>query len=348
MKTSLLSRSSTLWRYREFLPGLSQENIVTLGEGFTPLLHLRKFGARIGLPRLWLKEEGLNPTGSFKARGLSVAISKAREFGITKVLLPSAGNAGSALAAYAAQAGMESFVFLPDDTPEVNKSEIRAYSAHLVEVTGTISDAAKKMNEMKSHLGGFDLSTMKEPYRIEGKKTLGYEIAEQLNWNLPDVIVYPTGGGTGIVGMWKAFDELEAVGWIGPQRPRMVAVQSASCAPIVKAWEQGKSESDFCERCKTIAVGLRVPKAFADWLILRIIRETHGTAVGVSDDEIRHAILQLAQTDGILACPEGAATVAALEHLKRKKFISPDQTVVVFNTASGLKYAEVLSLTSLV
>ncbi len=322
---------------------MREENIVTLGEGFTPLLHLKKLGAKIGLPSLWLKEEALNPTGSFKARGLCVAVSKAKEFGIAKVLMPTAGNAGSALAAYAAQAGMETHVFLPSDTPQINKREIQAYGAHLVEVSGTINDATKKMNEMKNQLSGFDLSTLKEPYRLEGKKTLGYELAEQMNWKLPDVIVYPTGGGTGIIGMWKAFDELEALSWIGPERPRMVVVQSTGCAPIVKAWDQGKSESDFWERVETVAAGLRVPKPFADWLILRIIQETHGTAVAVSDDEIRDAILRLAHTEGILPCPEGAATVAALDHLKRKNFISPEQTVVVFNTASGLKYAEVLS-----
>ena len=320
------------------------ENIVTLGEGFTPLLHLRKFGSKIGLPNLWLKEEALNPTGSFKARGLCLAISKAKEIGITNVFLPSAGNAGSALAAYAAQAGMEAHVFLPADTPEIFKREIRTYGAHLVEVNGTISDAAKLMNEMKNQLAGFDLSTLKEPYRVEGKKTLGYEIAEQLEWTLPDVIVYPTGGGTGIIGMWKAFDELETLGWIGPERPRMVAVQPVGCAPIVKAWEQGKPESEFWRGSETIATGLRVPKAFADWLILKILRDTDGMAVAVSEDEILKALNELAKTGGVLACPEGAATVAALEHLKRKRFISSGQTVVILNTASGLKYPEHLQL----
>lgn len=342
-KTGLHSRPASLWRYRELLPVQREENVLTLGEGFTPLLPLTHFGAKVGLPNLWLKDEALNPTGSFKARGLSVAVSKAKEFGINRVLLPSAGNAGAALAAYAALAGMEADVFLPVDAPEVNKREIRLYGAHVVEVNGTISDAANKMNVMQSQLAGFDLSTLKEPYRVEGKKTLGFEIAEQMDWKLPDVIVYPTGGGTGIVGMWKAFDELEVLGWIGPERPRIVAVQSAGCAPIVKAWEQGKAESELWEGARTIAAGLCVPKAFGDWLILKILRETNGTAIAVSEDEICNAVCELAQTEGILPCPEGAAAVAALEHLKRKNFLSPNQVVVTFNTASGLKYTEVLS-----
>ncbi len=314
-----------------------------MGEGFTPLLHLKKFGSKVGLPHLWLKEESPNPTGSFKARGLCLAVSKAKELGMKKVLVPSAGNAAAALAAYAALAEMEAHVFIPADTPQINKSEIRAYGAHLEEVSGTISDAAKRMKERQAQLAGFDLSTLKEPYRVEGKKTLGFEIAEQMQWKLPDVIVYPTGGGTGIIGMWKAFDELEAIGWIGPQRPRFVVVQSAGCAPIVKAWEQGKPECDFCEPCKTVASGLRVPKAFADWLILRIIRGTRGTAVAVGEDELLGALRTLAQTEGILVCPEAALTAAALEHLKRSNFIVPDQMIVMLNTASGLKYTEVLS-----
>jgi len=342
-KTALRSRQSTLWRYQELLPVQRRENFVTCGEGFTPMLHLKRYGANIGLSSLWLKDEGLNPTGSFKARGLCLAVSKAKELGIRKVLLPSAGNAGSALAAYAAQAGLEAHVFLPANTPETNKREIRTYGAHLVEVEGTISDAAKRMSSMKDELNGFDLSTMKEPYRLEGKKTLGFEIAEQFDWKLPDVIVYPTGGGTGLIGMWKGFDELEALGWIGAERPRMIAVQPTGCAPIVRAWEQKKPECEFWERTETIAVGLRVPKAFADWLILRVIRETHGTAVAVSDDEIRDALRDIAETEGVLMCPEGAATAAALERLKQVNLIARDQTIVILNTASGLKYSEVLS-----
>lgn len=342
-KTSLGSRPPTLWRYRELLPVVREENIVTLGEGFTPLLHLKKLGAGIGLPNLWLKDEAPNPTGSFKARGLCVAVSKVKELGIRKVLLPSAGNAGAALAAYAAQAGVEACVFLPADTPETNKREITACGARLFEVEGTIADAARRMGELRAQLGGFDLSTLKEPYRVEGKKTLGFEIAEQLGWTLPDVIVYPTGGGTGLIGMWKAFQELEALGWIGAGRPRLVAVQPQGCAPIVAAWEQGKAESDFWERCDTIAAGLRVPKAFADWLILRILHESHGTAVAVSESELLEALRRLARTEGILACPEGAATIAALEHLSRSRFISPEQVIVALNTASGLKYLDVLA-----
>jgi threonine synthase len=341
-KTSLASRPLTLWRYRELLPVVREESVVTLGEGFTPLLRLERLGAEIGLPNLWLKDEAPNPTGSFKARGLCLAVSKARELGIRKLLLPSAGNAGAALAAYAAKAGMEACVFLPADTPEANKREVKAYGARLFEVEGTIAHAARWMGELSRELGGFDLSTLKEPYRVEGKKTLGFEIAEQLGWTLPDAIVYPTGGGTGLIGMWKAFQELEALGWIGQERPRLVAVQPAGCAPIVAAWEQGKEESSVWERCETIAAGLRVPKAFADWLILKILHESEGTAVRVSEAEILEALSRLARTEGILACPEGAATLAALRHLKQRGFISPEQVIVTLNTASGLKYLDVL------
>ena len=333
-----------MWRYRELLPVIEDQNIVTLGEGFTPILRLRRLGEGLGLENLYLKDESQIPTGSFKARGLSIAISKAKELGITKIVLPTAGNAGSAAAAYATRAGIEAHVFAPRETPEVNKKEIVAYGAELHLVDGLISDAGKMVNELKGKNHWFDVSTLKEPYRVEGKKTMGFELAEQLAWKLPDAIVFPTGGGTGVIGMWKAFSELEELRWISGKRPKMFVVQSTGCAPLVRAFEEGRDESTFWQNAQTVAVGLCVPKAFADRLILKAIRESGGAAVAVTDDEIMGSVGELAQKEGILVCPEGGATLAALKHLKERKLISEEETVVVFNTGSALKYMHLFGL----
>ena len=336
-------RVASLWRYRELLPVLHESNIITLGEGFTPILPLKRLGARFGFQHLAIKDESFNPTGSFKARGLCLAVSKAKELGVGATCMPTAGNAGAALAAYGAAAGMISHIYMPDDTPRVNIDECRAYGADVHLVPGDISDAAKAMNVDRAGKDWFDMSTLKEPYRLEGKKTLGYEIAEQLNRVLPDVIVYPTGGGTGLIGMWKAFDELQQLGWIGENKPKMVSVQSNGCAPIVRAFEERRKESDFWKGASTIASGLRVPKAFADSLILGAVYESGGCAMAVDDNAIREAIRAAAREDGILLCPEGAATVAALQVLKEKNIIEPETNILLFNTGSGLKYTEVLS-----
>jgi threonine synthase len=333
-----------MWRYRELLPVIEDQNIVSFREGFTPLLKLRKVGESLGLENLFLKDEAQIPTGSFKARGLSVAISKAKELGITKIVLPTAGNAGSAAAAYATQAGIEAHVFAPRETPEVNKKEIVAYGATLHLVDGLISDAGKRVAELKDKNGWFDVSTLKEPYRVEGKKTIGFEIAEQLQWRLPDAIVFPTGGGTGVIGMWKAFAELEALGWIAGKKPKMLVVQSSGCAPLVRAFEEGRDESTYWQNAQTVAVGLCVPKAFADRLILKAIRESGGAAVAVTDDEIIESVKQFAGKEGILVCPEGGATLAALKHLRGRALISEKETVVLFNTGSALKYMHLFGL----
>lgn len=307
----------------------------------TPIVPLLHLGGELGLNRLWMKDEGQLPTGSFKARGLGMAISKAKELGVKKICIPSAGNAAGASAAYAARAGMECFIFLPEDTPEINIKECLVCGAHVELVKGNISDAAKAMNQKKQP-DWFDVSTLKEPYRLEGKKTMGYELAEQFEWNLPDVILYPTGGGTGLIGMWKAFDELEQLGWIGPKRPRMVSVQTSGCAPIVKAFNEKKKESEFWQNAHTIASGLRVPKAFADHLILKAIYESNGSAVAVSDEEIVLAVREIASTEGLFICPEGAATLVALKVLLREKKIAADESVLLFNTGAGIKYPEVV------
>lgn len=330
-----------MWRYRELLPVSRPEHVTTLGEGCTPILPMTTLGARLGVRRLVVKEEGVNPTGSFKARGLCMAVSMARETGVTELCVPTAGNAGGALAAYAAAARLPAHIFMPEDTPEVNILECRSYGADVRLVRGVISDAAAAMNSGKEN-GWFDVSTLKEPYRVEGKKTLGYEIAEQMSWDLPDLIVYPTGGGTGLIGMWKAFDEMEQLGWIGGKRPRMVAVQSSGCAPIVRAFEAGEPSSLFWENASTLASGLRVPKAFADSLILEAVRASGGCAISVTDEEILSTMVRAATADGLLLCPEGASTVAAVAHMMDRKLIDGSETVVVFNTGSGLKYTEVL------
>lgn len=336
----LSAREGSLWRYRELLPVFDDANIVTLGEGWTPLLKVTALGRELRLQNLFIKEEGCNPTGSFKARGLCVAVSKAKELGIKEAAMPSAGNAGGALAAYAARAGITAHVFVPIETPVVNIKEIPLFGGRVYLVSGSISDAGKRMNEMRQGTDWFDMSTMKEPYRLEGKKTMGYELAEQFGWELPDVIIYPTGGGTGLIGMWKAFDELEQLGWIGRKRPRMVSVQSSGCAPIVKAFQAGKRESEFWDNARTKASGLRVPKAFADHLILKALDESSGTAVAVSDEEMLDDMKNVAATEGIFLCPEGAAAATAARHLVKAGFINSKDRVVLFNTGSGYKYTE--------
>ena len=341
-KSSLQGRVASLWRYRELLPLQNDVNLISLGEGYTPLLDARKLGAELGLRQLWIKDEAQNPTGSFKDRGLSLAISRAKELGVRKAAIPSAGNAGGSFAAYAARAGIEAHVFMPRDTPIANQIEARQYGARLTLVDGLINDCGRIIAEKKTAEGWFDVSTLKEPYRVEGKKTMGYEIAEQLNWRLPDVIIYPTGGGTGLIGMWKAFAELEELGWIGSARPRMVSVQASGCAPIVKAFAENKTAAEPWPNAQTIASGLRVPQAVADFLMLQAIRESRGTALSVSDAEMLAEIPRVGKAEGIFFCPEGAACVAALRRLVENGWIKPDDEALIFNTASGLKYLDVL------
>ena len=334
-------RPAGMWRWYELLPVHEPGNRISLGEGDAPLLHLGNLGAELGLSRLYAKDESINPTGTFKARGLSAAVSKARELGVKKVIIPTAGNAGGAMAAYAARAGMEAFIFMPKDTPMANIKESRAVGAEVILVDGLISDAAGMAGEKARAEGWFDLSTFKEPYRTEGKKIMGYELAEAFAWQLPDVIVYPTGGGTGLIGMWKAFDEMESLGWLeNNERPRMVAVQAEGCAPVVQAVEAGLDFCEFWTGAETIAAGLKVPKSFADRLILEDIQASKGTAVAVSDGEILEAQRRLGTSEGIFAAPEGAATLAGLTHLIEAGWVQPDERIVLFNTGSGLKYLE--------
>ena len=336
-RAALRDRSFDMWRWREALP---PGEPVTLGEGGTPLLPLAAMARELGLRELWIKEEGCNPTGSFKARGLGMAVTVAKHFGVRALAIPSAGNAGSALAAYGAAAGIPVHVYLPRDTPRLFFDEARAYGAQVVAVAGTIRDCAAAMRKEGEGLGWFDVSTLREPYRIEGKKTMGYEIAEQLEWQLPDWILYPTGGGTGLIGMVKAFDEMEALGWIGPQRPRMVSVQAEGCAPIVRAFDGGKDSAAPWEEAVTRAWGLRVPSPLGDRLILEGIRATRGAALAVSDAQMDEGSATLAREAGILACPEGGATVAALRTLRRDGAIQAGDRVVIFNTGTGLKYLD--------
>lgn len=337
-KEMLKDREKTLWRYREMLPINDLKFKLSLGEGFTPLIHASRLGKEVGMKNLFIKDEGLNPTTSFKARGLCLAISKAYEFGIKEVSIPSAGNAAGAMSAYAALAGMKSFVFMPKDVPQPFISECKALGAEVNLVDGLITDCGKLAAEGVKKFGRFDVSTLKEPYRIEGKKIMGYEVAEQMLWKLPDVIIYPTGGGTGLVGMWKAFDEMEKLGWINSKRPRMVSVQSSGCAPMVKAFNDGKEFAEPWVGARTIADGLRVPAAVGDFLILRAIRESNGTAVAVSDEEILECTNIIGRTEGIFAAPEGGATLAALNQLLKDGWIKKDETIVLFNTGSGHKY----------
>jgi len=339
----LSRRPAGIWRWRELLPVQDPAHIVTLGEGDTPLVRLERQGARLGLPHLFVKEEGKNPTGTFKARGLSAAVSMAKELGLERLIIPTAGNAGGALAAYAARGGLQALVYMPADTPRANVAECRAAGAETVLVEGLISDAGRLAGERASLEGWFDVSTFKEPYRAEGKKVMGYELAESFGWDLPDVILYPAGGGTGLVGMWKAFAELAELGWLEGEagrgrRPRMVAVQAAGCAPLARAVETGAEEVEVWEGASTVAAGLRVPKPYAGKLILEAIRQSSGTAVAVTDEELQEAQRRLAREEGILAAPEGAATLAALEKLAVRGEVQPEERVVLFNTGSGLKY----------
>lgn len=335
-RDELAARSAGLWRYREFLPVRRAENIVSLGEVQTPLVELPR--VQQGSGTLWTKDEGRLPTGSFKARGLCVAVSMARELGIPRVAMPTNGNAGAALAAYAARAGIESYVFCPADTPEINVREIDAQGARVWRVNGLINDCGKIVGEGQKAMGWFDFSTLKEPYRIEGKKTMGLELADQLGWSVPDVILYPTGGGTGLIGMWKAFKELQEIGWLGDKLPRMVAVQAAGCAPIVKAFEEGREHAPLWENAHTVASGIRVPLAVGDFLILRAVRESKGFATAVEDDAILAARQEVAREEGLLMCPEGAATYAAYKEGLTSGSIAPEESVVLFNCATGLKY----------
>ncbi len=345
-RTGLPGRVPTMWRYEEVLPVERAVCRVSLGEGFTPLLEVGLLGKRVGVPNLYVKDEGVNPTGSFKARGLSAAISRAVELGAAAVAIPSAGNAGGATAAYAARAGLPAYIFMPSDAPVANRVECERLGAHLTLVDGLITDCGKIVAQRKVDEGWFDVSTLKEPYRVEGKKTMGYELAEQLGWELPDVVLYPTGGGTGLVGMWKAFDEMEEMGWIGSRRPRMVAVQAAGCAPIVRAYEAGAESADLWENAETVASGLRVPGAVGDFLMLRAIRESHGTAVAVTDGALMACVEEMASATGIFPAPEGAATLAGLNQLVADGWISSEDRVVLFNTGTGLKYIEAIEASS--
>lgn len=339
----LASGPSSMWRYAPVLPVSQPNALVTLGEGWTPLIKARSYGASAGLPNLWVKDEGINPTGSFKARGLACAISMCRELGIGKVALGSAGNAASATAAYAAAAGIEAHIFMPKDVPQANYIECMSFGARVTLVDGLISDCGRMVAERKTAEGWYEINTLKEPYRIEGKKTMGYEVAEQFRWRLPKAIFYPTGGGVGLIGMWKAFEELETMGWIGPERPKMIVVQADGCAPVVRAFEQGRERCDFWENASTVSAGLRVPKPLGDALILKAVRESGGACVAVSDRASLEAGARLARLDGIFAAPEGAACFAALEKLVQAGFLSADEEVLVYNTGAGLKYLEAYS-----
>jgi threonine synthase len=335
--SNLSTRPQNLWRYREVLP---PGDPVTLGEGVTPLLQAQRIGASMGLQRLFVKDEGLNPTGSFKARGMSAAVTRAKQLGAKILAAPTAGNAGGALAAYAAAAGIPAVIVMPADTPSANVMECQAFGATVVKLKGLISDCGKYVAERKDREGWYDVSTLKEPYRVEGKKTMGYELWEQFGGKLPDVILYPTGGGVGLIGMCKAFDEMQEMRWIGTQRPRMVAVQAEGCAPIVKAWEEQRDSAEFFPKAATIASGLRVPGPLGDLMMLRMLRQTKGTALTVSDAEMLHAGRELASLEGIFAAPEGAATIIAARKLAASGWIKPQETVVLFNTGTGYKYSE--------
>ena len=330
--------SSSMWRYGQILPINNIDKIVSLGEGNTPLIKSRNISNLLGLDRVWIKDEGSNPTGSFKARGLSLAVTMARVLGAQKLAIPSAGNAGGDLAAYAARAGLEANIFLPRDVPPANRIECQKLGARVTLVNGLINDCGRLIAEKSKKEKWFDLSTLKEPYRIEGKKTLGLELAEQLGWRLPDVIIYPTGGGTGLIGMWKGFLEMQNLGWIGSKLPRMVSVQAEGCAPIVDAFNRNLSQGVLWPNARTCASGLRVPQAIGDFIILKILKSSNGTAVSVSDDEIMKDTQTIMQLEGLFVCPEGGATLSALKKLIRSNFIKSDDEVVLFNTGSGLKY----------
>jgi threonine synthase len=332
------SRPRTIWRWHEMMPVEDPANIVTLGEGGTPLLRTERLGARSGFRDLWIKDEAANPTASFKARGLSAAVSKAKELGYEKIALPTAGNAGGAAAAYAARAGMECHVFMPSDTPPVFRIECERYGASVTLVDGLIDECGRLVADRAPREGWHDVSTLKEPYRVEGKKTMGYELAEDFGWTLPDAIFYPTGGGTGLIGMWKAFEEMEELGWIGGRRPKMFAVQAEGCAPIPKAFAEGKAVAEKFPNAHTYASGLRVPKPFADYLILRYIRESEGAAIAVTDDEMRSACDEIGAAEGLFVAPEGGAVWAAAKKLAAAGELDPVSRIVLFNTGSGFKY----------
>jgi len=336
--STLVNRVNSMWRYEEVLPVADPAHRISLGEGFTPLIHAKRLGTKLGLAQLYVKDEGLNPTGSFKARGLCMAVSRASELGVQEVVIPSAGNAAGAMSAYAAAARMKAHVFMPQDVPMPFQLECRAFGAQITLIDGLITDCGAAVKPLAAANGWFDVSTLKEPYRLEGKKTMGYEIAEQFAWNLPDVIIYPTGGGTGLIGMWKAFAELEELGWIGKKRPRMVVVQAEGCAPIPRAYEQGERHATPWEGAATIAAGLRVPAAVGDFLILEAVRESDGIALTVSDKHLLEAQHEMASSEGILACPEGGATLAALQKLRDTGWVKTDDQVVLFNTGTGIKY----------
>ncbi|HEY6328244.1 MAG TPA: threonine synthase [Blastocatellia bacterium] len=339
-RQSLAGRTNTLWRYREVLPVENDSNIVSLGEGMTPLLKAERLATRIGMRNLYIKDESPNPTASFKARGMTVAVSMAKELGVKKLAVPSAGNAASALAAYARRAGLEAFIFMPKDAPRANIIECRQLGAEVTLIDGLITDCGRIVAERKQAEGWFDVSTLKEPYRVEGKKTMGYELAEQFNWDLPDVILYPTGGGTGLIGMWKAFDEMEKLGWIDARRPRMVSVQAEGCAPIVRAFAAGAQAGADVPDAHTVAAGLRVPKAVGDFIMLDVIRKSSGTAVSVSDQDLLNAVKEIGSAEGLLIAPEGAACLPALKQLLDRGEVRRDERVVLYNTGSGLKYLD--------
>ena len=339
-KDALRGRRADMWRYHEVMPVRDPAHVVSLGEGFTPMLDAPHLASRYGLKSVTLKDEGLNPTGSFKARGLCAAVSRARELGVRAVSMPTAGNAGSALAAYAARAGIEAYIVMPQDTPEINKVECVITGAHTYAIDGLINDAGRVLRELAPQRGWFDMSTLKEPYRVEGKKTMGYEIAEAVDWTFPDVIIYPAGGGTGLVGIWKAVTELAELGWIGRHRPRMIAVQAAGCAPVVRAYEQGQDHAEPFPDPHTLASGLRVPVAVGDYLMLRTVRESGGTALAVTDDEILAAMRELASSEGVFTAPEAAATVAALPKLRDRGVIGSQDRVLLLLTGAGMKYFE--------
>jgi threonine synthase len=334
-REDLTGRVASMWRYAEVLP---DAKAVTLGEGFTPMLPSREFA------NVFIKDEGLNPTGSFKARGMSAAVTMAKHYGLKTLAAPSAGNAGGALAAYAAAAGIEAHIFMPKDVPIANRMECDYYGAHLTLVDGLISDCGRMVAERKDKEGWFDVSTLKEPFRVEGKKTMGYEVAEQMNWRLPQAIIYPTGGGVGMIGMWKAFDEMEELGWIGSERPKMISVQASGCAPIVKAWEAANSASEMWAGAETFAAGLRVPKAYGDYLILDILKKSHGTAVAATDIEILAAMRRWASVEGVFAAPEGAASLVAHQKLRANGFLRAEDKVVLFNTGSAYKYLDMIEV----
>ncbi|MEE8418551.1 MAG: threonine synthase [Dehalococcoidales bacterium] len=343
-KEVLTKRAPTMWRYEEFLPVRQAKNIITLGEPMTPVLHLEKTGADLGMNNLYMKDEGLLPTGTFKARGAVVGVSKARELGVSTLVMPTNGNAGAAWALYSARADIKACIVMPEDAPSITRNECAISGADLYLVRGLISDAGKITARAVSKYGWFDASTLKEPYRIEGKKTMALEMMEQFNWQAPDVILYPTGGGVGIIGIYKSLCELREIGWIGEKMPRLVSVQSTGCAPIVKAWQEGKTESEMWPDSATVAFGINVPKALGDFLVLEAIYETNGCAVAVEDEDILEAQAELASREGTYVCPEGAATMAATKHLLKQGWIKPDEKVVLLNTGTGLIYPETVSV----